>query len=132
MKGIEAHPETFAALANNLLSYQKKHVYGDGEIQLFHEYAQDYQFQSEDTFFYFFNPFGLTIMKSVIFKLIRRYETSRKERYLIFYYPERRLVDFLDSISDLSLFQRLIFDRNDSRSQCLIYHLGKEEDYDTH
>lgn len=66
------------------------------------------QFDPEDgTCFYFFNPFSLEILRSVVGKLVESWYRSPRTMRLIFYYPSDSYRTFLMTCSALTFVEEL-------------------------
>ena len=95
--GYEFSGERFAALADNLERFNKKHG-GPSSIRIVHGDAQDAVIEDTANKFFFFNPFHL----KVYMKVIRNIEKSLKNRprdiTIFLYEPHESTLRYLDMI----------------------------------
>lgn len=122
--GIELHPVTFDELERNRLNYTNHFGYSESEIQLIHNYADQYEIQAEDSVFYFFNPFSPQIYKKIIYNILNSKSTYPRDITLILYYPERKTLDFIVNDTEFILINTIkIPGTKDSRDYVFIFKL---------
>lgn len=78
---------------------------------------------------YFFNPFSVTILKSVIARILDSYyDTPRQILLFFFYYPSDEYISYLMSVDELTFSDEIscmdLFPGNDSRERIVIFELG--------
>ena len=77
---------------------------------------------------YFFNPFSVTILKSVIARLLDSYYDSPRQILLFFYYPSDEYISYLMSVDELTFSDEIscmdLFPGSDSRERIVIFELG--------
>ena len=77
---------------------------------------------------YFFNPFSVTILKSVIARILDSYYNSPRQTLLFFYYPSDEYISYLMSVDELTFSDEIscmdLFPGNDSRERIVIFELG--------
>lgn len=78
----------------------KKTAENDGEIEFYCESAEKYEIESADCF-YFFNPFSVEILQSVIGKIVKSYYNEPREMQLFFYYPSDEYISYLMTVPEL-------------------------------
>ena len=71
-----------------------------GKIEFFCESAEQYEVDSADCF-YFFTPFSVEILQSVIGKIIKSYYNKPREMQLFFYYPSDEYISYLMTVPEL-------------------------------
>lgn len=93
------------------------------------ENAEDFVIEEADCF-YFFNPFSVEILQSVMGRILESYYDNPRQMRLFFYYPDDEYVsyllagnlvevDFLDEIDCRDLFEG-----ENSREKILIFEIG--------
>ena len=70
------------------------------DIKFLCESAETYEVEFADCF-YFFNPFSIEILQSVIGKIIKSYYNRPREMKLFFYYPSDEYISYLMTVSEL-------------------------------
>lgn len=121
--GIEMSDEYYhRALAN------KKSFVGQKDcISFLHCRAEEYTVSKNDTIFYFFNPFSLTIFRPVIRNILLSYEEAPRTITLLLYYPEDELIFYMERhtcfqlIDEIAASDAIIRDR---RERFLVYQLS--------
>ena len=77
---------------------------------------------------YFFNPFSVTLLQSVISRILDSYYNSPRRILLFFYYPSDEYISYLMSVNDLTFSDEIscidLFPGNDSRERIVIFELG--------
>ena len=58
---------------------------------------------SDETIFFFFNPFPIHVLRKVIQNIISAYYENPRKQILIFYYPSSEYMQYLLSIPEISL-----------------------------
>lgn len=99
--GIEVNELTLDEALENRERYwhrlQKKGVGHKAPITMEYGLAEQYEIQSEDTHFYFFNPFSLAIFSQVLRNIEVAAQRDARERTLILYYPLEEVEQFLQT-----------------------------------
>lgn len=97
--GIEYDEKICAKAKENLKSY----VGGaSGKVEFVCQNAKDFPVKDADCF-YFFNPFSLEILQSVLGRILESYYEEPRSMQLLFYYPADEYVAYL-MIRDELLF----------------------------
>ncbi|MCI8661146.1 MAG: SAM-dependent methyltransferase [Lachnospiraceae bacterium] len=77
---------------------------------------------------YFFNPFSVEILKTVLAKIMDSYYKEPRECYLFFYYPSDEYMGYLMTQDELMFVDELdcrdLFPGNDLRERILIFEVG--------
>lgn len=88
--------------------------------------AESYEISEADSF-YFFHPFSLKVLQSVIGKIRNSYYTNPREMKLFFYYPSDEYVSFLMTVSELCFLDEIdcqdLFDGKNNREKILIFEM---------
>lgn len=78
---------------------------------------------------YFFNPFSVTLLQSVISRVLDSYYASPRHMLLFFYYPSDEYISYLMSVNELLFFDEIscmdLFPGNDPRERIVIFELGE-------
>lgn len=59
--------------------------------------AQDYEVAPDETVFYFFNPFSISIFRRVMNRILFSWQKNPRELTLILYYPEDDVVFYIEN-----------------------------------
>jgi len=122
--GIEMMPVFFDQAQKNLKEYAKRNKSGK-EVSFVIERAQDYEIPDEATAFFFFNPFSIEIMKSVMGKIIDSYYINPRRMRLFFYYPQDEYVAYLMGVDEIEFMDEIdcmdIFALDESRNKVLVF-----------
>lgn len=94
--------------------------------------AEDYVVEQEDCF-YFFNPFSVEILKTVIGRILDSYYENPRGMKLFFYYPNNEYVAYLMTEYELDFLDEIdcrdLFDGDNPREKVLIFGVGEGEGY---
>ena len=76
---------------------------------------------------YFFNPFSVEILRSVMARIIESYYENPREILLFFYYPSDEYVSYLMTVYELEFYDEIecddLFGCNNQRERILIFRL---------
>ena len=86
--------------------------------------AENYEITDADSF-YFFNPFPIEILRSVLGKIIDSYYDNPREMTLFFYYPDNEYVSYLMTKDELMFVDEIdcmdLFEGENERERVLIF-----------
>ena len=89
--------------------------------------AEKYEIENADRF-YFFNPFSVEVLKSVIGKIKASYYENPREMKLFFYYPSDEYVSYLMTVPELCFMDEIdcqdLFEGKNEREKILIFELS--------
>lgn len=89
--------------------------------------AEKYEVLEADCF-YFFNPFSVEILKSVIGKIRKSYYEKPREMKLFFYHPSDEYISYLMTIQELCFADEIdcqdLFEGRNEREKVLIFEMG--------
>lgn len=89
--------------------------------------AQEYEINSRDNRFYFFNPFSVQVFMSVVNNILLSVETVEREVEIILYYPSEDYIYFLEYQTVFELKEEVqlpgLYESN-SNERFLVYQLG--------
>ncbi len=90
------------------------------------ENAEEYDVKDADVF-YFFNPFSVEILRSVVGKILESYYQNPKEMTLFFYYPNDEYLSYLMTEPMLSFLDEIdcqdLYQGKNSRERILIFEI---------
>lgn len=121
--GIEYDADLCRAACENLARYAGKHA-DEGRIAFIHANAEEYEPEEADCF-YFFNPFSVKILNSVIGRIMESYYENPRAIRLFFYYAVDSYLTYLmteDRISfEGEIDCRDLFHNDDHREKIMIF-----------
>ena len=89
--------------------------------------AEKYEVENADCF-YFFNPFSIEILSSVLGKITDSYYNNPRPMTLFFYYPDEEYVAYLMTKNELMFVDEIdcvdLFEGENKREQILIFEIG--------
>ena len=112
----------------NTLAQENLKKYGDNSLIEFGCIgAEKYEIENADCF-YFFNPFSVGVLKSVIGKIKASYYENPREMKLFFYYPSDEYVSYLMTVPELCFMDEIdcqnLFEGKNEREKILIFELS--------
>lgn len=119
--GIEYEGKICAKACENLKSY----VYSaSGDVEFICRDAKDFPVKDVDCF-YFFNPFSLEILQSVLGKILEDYYEEPRNMQLFFYYPSDEYVAYLMTMKELMFVDEIdcgdLFEGENQRERILVF-----------
>ena len=124
--GLEYDERIFQQAVQNSTSY------ADSQVTFLCQNAAEYEPAGADCF-YFFNPFPVEILRSVLAKILESYYEDPRTMRLFFYYPDdeyvaylmaggagTEMLDFVDEIDCQDLFRG-----KNKRERILIFEIGE-------
>lgn len=95
-----------------------------GQMEFICESAERYEIEDADVF-YFFNPFSVEILQSVIGKIKKSYYENPREMQLFFYYPSDEYISFLMTVPELCFVDEIdcmdLFEGNNTRERIVVF-----------
>lgn len=80
--------------------------------------------------FYFFNPFSVEILRSVIGRIRESWYEKTREMLLFFYYPSDEYISYLMTVEELEFLDEIdcqdLFDGKNQRERILVFQMGEE------
>lgn len=108
---------------------QKTYV-GKSKPQFIYGDAKAFQVDDADGF-YFFNPFSVEILRSVIDRIIDSYYKNLREMHLFFYYPNDEYVSYLMTVDELMFLDEIdcqdLFEGKNKRERILVFGISMLE-----
>ena len=121
--GIEYNEQIYKEAEENLRTYVKGLKNG---IKFICSNAENYQVEEADCF-YFFNPFSMEILQSVIGRIVDSYYDNPRAMQLFFYYPSDEYISYLMTNPNLMFCDEIdchdLFTEEMSRERILIFEL---------
>ena len=121
--GIEYDERIFETAAEN-----QKTAVSAGRVKLVLQNAETYVVPETADRFYFFNPFSVEILRSVLERIKESYYEHPREMMLFFYYPSDEYVSHLMTIDELTFLDEIncrdLFDGENSRERILVFQIG--------
>ncbi len=119
--GLEYDEKIYLQALENLKCYGET-----GEITFRCKNAADYEIDDADCF-YFFNPFSVEILHSVLARILDSYYENPREMKLFFYYPDDEYVAYLMSQDELMFVDEIdcqdLFKGKDERERIIIFEI---------
>ena len=109
------------------LAQENRSTYGiDKDVTFVCISAEKYEISDADCF-YFFNPFSVAVLRSVIGKIRKSYYENPREMKLFFYYPSDEYVSYLMTVSELCFVDEIdcqdLFEGQNEREKVLIFEM---------
>lgn len=125
--GVEVEQDFYEDALGNVNAYFDKSQKDPAGIQLVHAKAQSFEVPDDVTACFFFNPFSVNILKSVIARILESADRNPRRITLLFFYPSDAYVGYLCRI-DRGMFEDEIdctdlFAEDDSRNRIMIYEI---------
>ena len=121
--GIEYDERIFETAAEN-----QKTAVSAGRVKLVLQNAETYVVPETADRFYFFNPFSVEILRSVLERIRESYYEQPRKMMLFFYYPSDEYVSHLMTMDELTFLDEIncrdLFDGENSRERILVFQIG--------
>lgn len=118
--GIEYDERIYQSVEEN-----KKSAAAGGRTAFFCENATTYQVPKEVDRVYFFNPFSVEILQSVLERVRESYYDNPRELLFFFYYPSDEYISYLMQVDELEFYDEIdckdMFDGSDPRERVIIF-----------
>ena len=109
---------------NNKNLEQKKILKDKGKIEFLCESAEKYEIEDADAF-YFFNPFSVEVLQSVIGKMKKSFYQNPRDMQLFFYYPNDEYISYLMTVPELCFVDEIdcrdLFDGENERERIVVF-----------
>lgn len=123
--GVEFDEKICGQAHENLVRFVDKRVLNE-KIEFLCVGAENYEIEEADSF-YFFNPFSIEILQSVIGKIKKAYYNYPKEMKLFFYYPSAEYISYLMTVPELCFWDEIdcsdLFEDNKEREKIMIFEM---------
>ncbi|MBQ9120312.1 MAG: class I SAM-dependent methyltransferase [Lachnospiraceae bacterium] len=131
--GLEYDPSIFARAEENRTSFAKQYAQSAGRMELLCENAEAYEVTGADCF-YFFNPFSVEILRSVMRQIVGSYYENPRIIRLFFYYPDQEYISYLlagdasGMLDELYFLDEIdcsdLFEGQDERERVMVFEFG--------
>lgn len=99
---------------------------GEKEVKFICDAAEKYEIEEADVF-YFFNPFSVEILQSVIGKIKKSYYENPREMRLFFYYSSDEYLSYLMTVPELCFLDEIdcadLFEDKNERERIMIFEI---------
>ncbi len=120
MIGVEYDIRLYNRALDNLSTARSKN-----RVSFIHSCASLYEIPNTVTGAYFFNPFSIFILKSVLNNILDSYNKENRDIHLFFYYPSDEYLLVLDSLDFVKHVEDIdckhLFKGNDNREIISVY-----------
>ena len=118
--GIEFDERIYNSAQKNLET-----AASSGRVEFLQKNAEKYPVPVEADRFYFFNPFSVEILRSVMERIRESYYENPREMLLFFYYPSDEYISYLMTVDELGFVDEIdckdLFEGENSRERILIF-----------
>lgn len=123
--GIEYDERLYRKAMENKSTYVKER-----NVEFICGNAEEYEIYEADCF-YFFNPFSIEVMKSVMGQITKSYYAAPRNMLLFFYYPNDEYLSYLMTVDELTFLDEIdcrdLFDGENARERILIFEIAAYE-----
>ena len=120
--GIEYDDRIYQTAIDN-----QKTAASAGRTEFHMENAETYPVPVQADRFYFFNPFSVEILRSVIGRIMESYYEDPREMMLFFYYPSDEYISYLMTVDELSFYDEIdcddLFEGSNHRERIMVFAL---------
>lgn len=99
----------------------------EAPLLFYKEYAERFKLPEDVDRFFFFNPFSLQIMRSVMQRILDSYYEHPRHMLLFFYFPQDEYVVYLMGIEELEFLDEIdctdLFEEKSKRNRILIFEM---------
>lgn len=118
--GIEYDERIYSGARNNIET-----AASSSRVKFLHRSAEKYIVPEEADRFYFFNPFSVEILRSVIERIKESYYMNPREMMLFFCYPSDEYISFLMTVPELEFMDEIhcgdLFEGENQRERIMIF-----------
>lgn len=126
--GIEAKAANFDEAMDNLKSYSVYKPNAYDKIKLKYGLAENYQIKKEDNVFYFFNPFDISVFKTIYENIVGSIKKHPRDVKLLVYYSIPEYIQFLNKSEHFKLYNKLsIPNKKDINQRIKIYKYKRQD-----
>lgn len=119
--GIEYNEQIYLQAKKNQDTYA-----GRKGTEFLHINAEEFEVREEDCF-YFFNPFSIEILRTVIGQIFTSYYNNPRKMRLFFYYPNPEYLEYLMNHRELIFIDEIdcrdIFEGKNKRERIMVFGL---------
>jgi SAM-dependent methyltransferase len=122
--GIEMNETFYLEALENKQSYLKTFRNRGDRINFYCVLAEEYEIAPNENKFYFFNPFTVQILMSVVKNIMISFEKHQREIDLILYYPSEDYIFYLENQTPFELVSEMNLPENNPNERFLVYRLN--------
>lgn len=119
--GIEYNQQIYQQAEENRKNYIRKQ-----SVEFVCTNAEDFPITDADCF-YFFNPFSVEILRSVLGQILDSYYGNPRTMQLFFYYPNDEYLSYLMTVPELLFVDEIacqdLFEGNNKRERILVFEI---------
>lgn len=120
--GVEYDERIYGQALKNLENFGKKH-----KVEIVCASAENFEVTDADCF-YFFNPFSVEVLRSVVGRILDSYYENPRQMQLFFYYPEDEYLAYLMTEPELMFVDEIdcqdLFAGKNPRERILVFEIG--------
>lgn len=120
--GIEYDERIFATAEENL-----KTAVSAEKVEFRLGNAESFKVPPEVNRCYFFNPFSVEVLRSVMARITESYYESPREILLFFYYPSPEYISYLMTVEELEFFDEIdysdLFEEKSERERIMVFRI---------
>ncbi len=121
--GIEYDERIYRTALDN-----QKSAVSAGKVTFIMEDAGQFEVPDDVNRVYFFNPFSVEILQTVVARIRDSYYQSPREILLFFYYPSDEYIAYLMTVDDMEFFDEIdcsdLFEGNNPRERIMMWRMG--------
>lgn len=121
--GIEYDERIYSSAVEN-----KRLAASTGRVTFLLQNAETYAVPEDADRFYFFNPFSVEILRSVLERIMESYYENPREMLLFFYYPSDEYISYLMTVNILTFMDEIgcmdLFEGENPRERILVFEVG--------
>ena len=121
--GIEYDDRIYQTAVDN-----KETAVSSGRVEIVMANAETYCVPAAADRLYFFNPFSVEILRSVMGRIMESYYEEPREMLLFFYYPSDEYISYLMTVDELSFYDEIdcreMFDGVAARERVVGFEIG--------
>lgn len=122
--GVEMNEIFYKEALENKQRYLKNCQNSGDKIKFYCILAEEYEISPNENKFYFFNPFTVQILMTVVKNIMISFENSQREIDLILYYPSEDYIFYLEQQTPFELVYELNLPENNPNERFLVYRLN--------
>ena len=121
--GVEMNEIFYKEALENKQSYLKNYRNRADKIKFYCILAEEYEISPNENKFYFFNPFTVQILMSVVKNIMISFEKFQREIDLILYYPSEDYIFYLEQQTPFELVYEMNLPEANPNERFLVYRL---------
>lgn len=123
VSGVEMNETFYIEALGNKQNYLRNYRNRADRINFHCVLAEEYEISPDENKFYFFNPFTVQILMSVVKNIMISFEKYQREIDLILYYPSEDYVFYLEKQTPFELISEVNLPEKNPNERFLVYRL---------